>query len=311
MSSFPISIDVSLVREEQRFSNDFNRLLDQKIHQIVLFFFGKYEGYPKGNTKAYMRLFQKMHLTEKKGLKMVLYDLKAWGRFFSKPDGTPLASSLEEKNLTAISLNDLFTAKNIEVFPSCDFFKFLKTIDDAAFIQYFQNIFKERTVIFLKSQEVLAGKEETKHPMVNELFETDTPPILKPLQDLPAKAVYSAMEWLELVWLTVKRVEITMQEGEAAAPNGEITILYALPNDEYRYVHNDQDQGDGFVEFKQDIREYLKIKKLTDTLKHINIIFYSFKYGSNPSVRPYLNGPFLTSDSSQLLPELKKLAISI
>lgn len=102
-------------------------------------------------------------------------------------------------------------------------------------------------------------------------------PALEPIHKLDCTHSYSALQYIEGLYLVEKLVQEAVNAGTR-----EVNLIFALPDDEWKYYFDNSNS------FLQDVKNLLGSKlgdKIAD--KKINIEFCTFTYGDK---RPYNDG---------------------
>ncbi len=230
-----------------------------KMPEVIFWYIGA-NGFRQPGVAYYREDFQMIANLGNES-RCSLYDLSAWGGLRKKQ------VSLDSVNPNVTRIND-FGIKWIRAFPSSEFFSWLKTPQTAEIGQYLKETVFKRQWIFDRSKEV-----ETVNINIGEVFEENCP-LLEPFYKNDCAKMYSALQYIEGLYLIDKVVDEALASGRT-----EIDLIIALPNNEWQYYLDDNQS------FEEDIRAILRMKKI-ETLQ-LNIEFCFFKYGKKTSFRPY------------------------
>jgi hypothetical protein len=229
--------------------------LERRNPQMIAWYVGE-SGITKNGAQFYQdSIFNKFKSVQSPH-KFYLYDLVAWQGLRNK------TCSVQAKSKIAEHINTLNNPHYCSIHSS-DFLQDIMNETDEATIKYIQDhILRnphlyihsvDRRITGIKLKEVLPARA------------------LEPIHDLDTAHTYSALQYLEGIFLTKKVANLTPEEREQ-------DIVFFLPNDEYKYYVSEQMEGD--------LNNLLKGKIPADKL--INATFYCFKFGSSIQERPYI-----------------------
>jgi hypothetical protein len=211
-----------------------------------------------------------------------LYDLTAWRALKSK-----------ERSLTTTNPNvEVINGHNLpncRALPSSDFFRWIQQENNPEVNSYIKDVVLKNPFV------VQASKNYQYNRSIGEVFETNCP-ILEEQYGEDAGKIYSALQYIEAIYLIERLVKVELQNLTQA-----ITIVFALPNDESKYYQNKEGS------FAKDLTHLLREKLGTGLCgKTISIKFYAFKYLKTKD-RPYNAGGLKIASiaKEKLMPEEK------
>ncbi|MFH1831863.1 MAG: hypothetical protein ABH827_03595 [bacterium] len=202
------------------------------------------------------------------------YDLSAW-KGLSK---------------TNISLTKTYCNResDINITPvfSCDFFKYLEKAQDTE-LETLQEILKQEFI----------WQKSTKSPKntitLRDLQEPYSPKSLQDLQDIDTAKIYSALQYLEGLWLTktiLKKNLNFADRSQESDDTPEINIIFLLPNDELEYY---QSKLENTISFKYDLNKLISSDtELKNQDFNLTISFQNFSYAYRYTKSTTTNNPF-------------------
>lgn len=234
--------------------------------QVVLFYIGEY-GFREEGVNYYKKDIKKI-MQQKNQASCCLYDLTAWGAL---KDPTKRVGDF---NPNVAVIND-FALPRITSLPSSRFFFWLQAERDAKIISYMNETILKRDFIKEKSK----GRAETAI-IVAQLF-NQTVPALEAISLEDCNTQYSTLQYVEGLFLVDQLVAKTLANAA-----GCINIVFALPNDEWKYYEDQNNSFAADIAFMIERRYGRKAANL-----QINVMFYTFKWGLDPTrSRPYNAG---------------------
>jgi hypothetical protein len=235
--------------------------------QVIFWYIGVY-GLREQGVKYYRKDLTK--LLRIPTVTCQLYDLTAWIPFTPK-DGE---SSLQASNKNADLINQ-FAIPRINCLKSCDFFDWLIRMQPGQKMEKLKTIL-QRPWIYQRSKDYSESSRR-----LGDIFQRQCV-VLEELYEQSASKCYSALQYLEGIYLVQKLVQSVLSQKSETK---EINLIFALPNDEYLYYWNEESQ------FAKDVEAILQ-EELGDTLKNkrVNVMFYTFQFGKSVSTRPYNTG---------------------
>lgn len=235
--------------------------------QVVLWYMGAY-GLREQAANYYRKDLKKI-LDLRNQSTCILYDLTAWGAF--KSDKV----KIDDFNPNVSRINEIAKIEQLRIqcFKSSDFFNWLKTENNAKIYAYFKEIVLKREFIFQKSEQF-----NEVNIKIGQVFENACP-ILTNEYERDCSKSYSALQYIEGCYLVNRILEESLSN-----PSDEVNLVFALPNNEADYYQ------DPLNSFAQDVTTLLQEKLGNQFQKKVNIMFYTFQFGKDPSNRPYNAG---------------------
>ncbi len=224
---------------------------------VILWYIGP-NGFRTAGMKYYQEDLRKLQKMENDP-QCFLYDMSAWAALRKKE------INIETMNPNVVRINE-FGIERIRAFASSEFFRWLQTLEDAP-LNYLQQVVLGRKWIF-----TLSTNMQDYGIKVGEIFANQCP-VLEPIYPRDCATTYSALQYIEGLYLIDKIAEKAISDGKE-----EISVLLALPNNEWEYY------ADPDGSFREDVSALLEFKKLKI---RINIEFCCFKFGKQISHRPY------------------------
>jgi hypothetical protein len=233
--------------------------------QVIFWYIGEY-GLREQGVNYYKKDLKKILETDNQST-CVLYDLTAWAALKDK------TKSLYDSNSNMERISQ-FGISGLKTLKSNDFFEWLEKENNPKTVSYFQDVVLKRPFIFKASQ----GFPNT-NIKIGEVFKKGCP-ILTPHFERDCGKSYSALQYLEGYYLISQLVEEGISQGLS-----EINLIFALPNDEWKY-YEDKDNS-----LMQDVSSLTK-EKLCEKTKNlkVNILFYTFNFTQDSRSRPYNAG---------------------
>lgn len=239
-----------------------------KIHalpnpQIVVWYFGPYGLKPE--TVGYYQSKLSGFVEAGNNAQVYLFDLTAWKTFTSSKtklsDTSPFARKINSEQIA-----------RIKCIMSAEILQKMQQVEGEALKELKDRIVKRDFVrnasqSFPNNGRTLRDVFENNCPIFEEFYEWDS-----------AKC-YSIVQYVEAYFIVEKIVE------EQSCTQGDINVVFALPNDEAKYYRDDNNS------FAKDVEMLLKIR-LGNTIadRKINIHFYNFTFGDGSAhARPYLS----------------------
>ncbi len=235
--------------------------------QVILWYMGAY-GLREQAANYYRKDLKKI-LDLRNQAACVLYDLTAWRALKSSE------TKIEDFNLNADRINEIAKVEQLRIkcFKSSDFFKWLKTEENAKICAYFKETVLKREFIFQKSKQF-----DEVNIKIGQVFENACP-ILENEYERDCSKEYSALQYVEGCYLVNRLLEESLSNSSS-----EVNLVFALPNNEADYYQ------DPLNSFAQDITVLLQEKLGNQVQKKVNIMFYTFQFGKDSSNRPYNAG---------------------
>lgn len=239
-----------------------------KNPQIFLWYFGP-DGLREQGVNYYKKDLKGI-LSLKNGSQCLLYDLAAWSALF----GTD--SKVVKFNPNVDVING-FDVTGIRCIKSCNFFDWVQKEDNPDIISFVRDTILKRKFIFAKSE----SYPET-GIKIGDVFPS-TCQMLENILECDTGKSYSALQYIEGCYLIIKTIENYVKDKFE-----EINMVFALPNDEFKYYQNQEDKKDNSL--VQDVQHLAKLK-FGEVLsgKRINIMFFTFRFMGEGN-RPYNAG---------------------
>ncbi|MFA6119341.1 MAG: hypothetical protein WC688_05440 [Parachlamydiales bacterium] len=230
--------------------------------QIIIWYIGI-----KGLTKTCADFYKNFLISPifKKNLnaKFWLVDLTAWGAFKN-----PLCSI--HKNSSFCDIIENFSDNRIKCIKSAKIFKKMQEISEQNLIDYFRKALRRNFI----------QKTSKSFPKINisikKIFSNNCP-IMLDWYDNDANKSYSVFQYLEGC-LLINEILIHFEKNKIPK---DFQIVFALPNDEFKYYK------DNLNSFQKDVEFFIKNQYPLLENFYLKVNFFSFKYGSQTNQRPY------------------------
>lgn len=259
------TVDVSVSwKEDMSWEAICPAILAMKQPEVILWYMGAY-GLKQGSIDYHKPHISRL-IDSGTGCRVNLFDLAAWGAFLGR-------GKLTASNRCVRMVNDL-AIPWLRAIPSSHVFTaFGETAKASKVTSYIHDTVMKRSFIHRAST---AFKDNG--ITIGKVF-AENCPILEPIYEMDTSKAYSAIQYLEGMYLIEKLVRERLSE------KGDINIVFALPNDESKYYRGDADEADCF---QKDLAAFLE-RSFPGALKDrkVNVHFLNFKYGEKPSDRPY------------------------
>lgn len=243
-------------------------LFRMRSPQIILWYIGT-RGLSGEGVRFYREALIAPILEHHRSASFWLVDLTAWSAFKNPHCSVRNFSRAYE------TINKM-RHERVCCIRSADLFLRMEQIEDAKLIKGFETAFRNS---FETSKYFLDSGIRT-----GDLF--GPCPIIKSLASCDANKTYSAIQYLEGCLLVEELLLQRSAKGER-----EVEIVFALPNDELKYYPRET--------FQKDLQIFLAKRNLSISAK---VLFMPFKYGTQPSDRPY-NAPGKVLKKGKLLQE--------
>lgn len=285
VQAIPAPCTVSVVYKEQLQRSDLYREVACIDKPSVIFWYMLKDLYSKG-ASYYKKDLAKIQPVAGQ---CYLYDLTAWAATKSK------TYSITDCNANADRINKLAIPK-IVCEKSSGFFAWLQTCKGAE-LEYIRKVILQRQFIFKLSATV-----PTKGITVAELFQNKCP-VLESIYKMDAENAYSALQYLEGIYL----IRTIIGQEPASSPAKVSNVVFALFNNESEYYRDNEGS------FAKDLSAMLDISFGSSLAgRKINIAFYNVNYGTRDGkgvakeaiwCRPYIE----TSDIIQVVAAAKQI----
>lgn len=233
--------------------------------QVLFWYIGE-NGFKLEGVNYYKRDLGKV-LKLDNNANCILYDLTAWSALRDREN------TVENFN-TNVTVISEFAIPRLSCVKSSDFFKWLQTENNPSIISYFRENVLKRKVLFSASREF-----PDTNMTIGEVFRRNCP-ILEDLYAMDSGKCYSLLQYIEGCYLINRIIEAKINDE-----SDEINIVFALPNDEWKYYKNPEES------FSDDVA-FLIQEKFGERLANIkiNVFFYTFNFGKESRNRPYNAG---------------------
>lgn len=254
--------------------------------QVIFWYMGPY-GLRQDGVKFYKKVLGQL-MPLKNEPNCLLYDLTAWAAFGDRK------RAIDAVNQNIKGINALAIPR-IRGLGSNKFFEGLIAEANPMVVTYLRDVVLKRPWLDKISEDFPEKKIKVK-----EVFESKCPILANMLEKDTGKS-YSAFQYLEGIYLIDQ-----ILKTELGKAGDEINIVFALPNDEWKYYED----GEGC--FAKDVSAIIA-EKYGDKLdgKKVNLYFYTFRFGVTAAQckgetleakkallrRPYNSGP--SPDSKQ------------
>ncbi len=235
--------------------------------QVVLWYIGP-TGLKKAGVEFYRDSLVSPLLNNNSETTFWLVDLTAWSAFRN------VRGSIQNASSCCIAIQK-FSSRKIRCIKASDIFKKMQTIREQELLEYFEKALDRG---FIRKASVNFPKRNI---LTREIFSSDCP-LMTHWYDQDVGKSYSVFQYLEGC-LLCEEIFLKLYQEEARRTT---EIVFALPNDELKYYHDNENSFQKDVEFLINKRcEELGISGIS-----LNISFFAFKYGSKSEYRPY-NAP--------------------
>lgn len=272
---------------------------------IILWYFGE-NGLKYDGIKYYQKMLKeiiKSHssgATSSKGATISLYDLTAWKILMDEKSSitaqspfadivtnflslasSPSGSGGSGRVVESKSLATLASPVKIQVVKSRDYFQWLANIKEPDELAWLNEI--------LSRDEIFSTSAEYKESGVKvgtafaELEKVSPIVSLTKIKDRDGAKSYSALQYLEAIYLVARHMESSLDEKE------NIRICFTIPNDETKYYK--------VCDIEQDIKNWCKLVQarrekdsLSTNSRRVEVEFLSFTYSNRINHRPYNAG---------------------
>lgn len=264
ISAFPLDLEFVCHFDDKIYSS---KLVMEKIQklidpQTIYWYFGPY-GLSDSGAHFYKKNF--LHPLENKSITW-LYDLTAWRSLRAK-------NLSFEDNKFLKKIND-FGLTAIKTVTSKGFFEWLNSENNPEIIAYVNDTIFKRESIFKASE-----SHAPSNIKICEVFESHSK-MLEEIKDLDCQKVYSALQYLEGIYLITLIAEKKFKEDAT-----EVNISFVLPNDEQKYYNQKTFELDARFILQHKLAQISNLKKLT-------VYFHSFSFNFITD-RPYLGGKII------------------
>lgn len=235
--------------------------------QVVLWYIG-----PRGLKKTGVEFYRESLISplflSNPNATFWLIDLTAWSAFLSTQGSIQNRSSYCE-------LIQKLSHPRIKCISADVVFKKMQAIKDLEIMHYFRDALKRS---FIEKSSLNFPKRDI---LIGDIFHSNCT-LMSDWYNYDVANVYSIFQYLEGCLLCE---EIWTQEYHKQ-PTKTVEIAFALPNDELKYYQDSEGSFQKDIKFLMNKRcEEEQIADIT-----LNIKFFAFKYGSEPTHRPY-NAP--------------------
>lgn len=205
-----------------------------------------------------------------------LVDLTAWGAFKN-----PMCSvHAYSKHCQII---EAFTDKRIQCIKSAKIISKIREVKEKRIISHFKKSIKKDFIV--KISENFPDNKI----FVRDVFPNNCP-IFADWHDCNITKFYSSLQYLEGCFLVNEILSNLAVKNKTT----NVEIVFALPNNEFQYYK------DEFSSFQKDLHFFISKQKYSkNTNMVLNIKFFSFKYGTQQTHRPY-NEPGKTLGKDEL-----------
>jgi hypothetical protein len=235
--------------------------------QVVVWYSGE-DGLSEKSYDFYeqnfIKPFRKAYGT--KPYSLFLYDLSAW-------------KGLRDRKISLTTTNNTLLAtlypnnKQITPLYSREFFQYLLTTQNEKESALFNTIFTQRKEIWSKSKNTHENGIKIADIMPN---------IFKGKEDLDTAKAYSALQYLEGLWIVLAILGQGLLNKDQST-NTSRSIVFLLPNDELEYYQHG-------TCFQEDLQKLIKLtESLNKQTPKLNVYFQKFRYGKGKQQeKPYL-----------------------
>ena len=222
---------------------------------IYLWYIGS-NGLRKDGIRYYQKMIRRLLVI--KNVKIILVDLTAWGAFFDSN------KKLSDFNINVNAINNMNIDRICSI-ESHTFFDWMINVTNVAIINFINDIMS-RDELFAMSKNY-----NNSNIIFGNIFTPNNPSILQHLINMDTSKTYSAIQYIEALYLIYSLVKTNICD-----------ICFMLPNDETKYYNEKY--------FSDDLTLFLKLMNLDQLIPKVNVHFIPFKYSTNLKARPYNAG---------------------